>query len=299
MSTSIYLSNQSVSVVRGSVSKQTIKITDSCTAALPEGALINGVITDDRAIKEALDSLHRGGKLPERDIRLVIDSSNIFTKVETVPRLSHAQFLELTRNAFADAAGGRDDLLYDYAFLQEVPGGKQQVLCSAVESGMIQSYIALFESVGLALSSINIALCSVTKLIQHIKSLSEKSYILCVADGNVLSTMLFLAGKYRFSSRQRLLNQRGTPASSAEVLQSISSMVQFNSAQKTGFTIDTVYFCGLRKEEQGLYQEVMTEFHLSAAPLPLSREFILENSDPNAPYSISDYLFATGNLIEK
>ncbi len=299
MSTSIYLSSQDVTAVSGSIGKRGVEITGYATAPLPEGAMINGVITDERPLLSALVDLTKQGRLGGKDLRLVIDSSSILTRVETVPKLGRAQLLALTRNTFADSATGREDLLYDYAQLPDTADGRQQVLCSAVERQLVGSYVSLFGAAGLALSAIGIALDGVIQLLDILPQLHQKHYILCMVDGNVLITALFLAGSYRMSNRQRLLGARGTAACRAEMAQSVSSMVQFASAQKTGFSPDTVYFSGLRPEEQTVCGEINAALSLRAEPLPTTQAFSVQKTDPRKPYAVSDYLFATSGLGEK
>ncbi|MDF2567747.1 MAG: pilM, partial [Oscillospiraceae bacterium] len=85
MTTSVYLSNEEVTVVSGKALKKKVKICSFETVPMPEGAIINGKITDDDAVRSILTTLRQGKKIPKKNVRLVIDSSSVMDKIERVP----------------------------------------------------------------------------------------------------------------------------------------------------------------------------------------------------------------------
>lgn len=300
MLTSVYLSNEQVLVVNGKATKNKIKVKSFLTRALPEGTMINGVITNEAAAKAVLTQLRRERRLPKKDVRLVIDSGSVLLKLEKVPALGPKKLLEYTKNAFSEVAESHENLLYDYSVV--VPRNKGTrggtVLCSAVESQFIESYIELFSAAGIQLYSINIALNCVVKLAHYLNELAKKTYILCTIDGNIVISSLFLEGQYSFSNRSRLFSERGTEESATEIGRTISSLVQFNKSQKSGSEVTSVYLCGLYQGESALCHTITAELGIETSPLPHCAAVTYRKQKGKPGFELSSYLFATGNLLK-
>ncbi|MEG0272605.1 MAG: pilus assembly protein PilM [Hydrogenoanaerobacterium sp.] len=299
MLTSVFISNEKVTLVQGNTNKKNIKIKNYVSRALPTGSMLNGIITNDAAVKTVLTRLCQEKRLPKKDIRLVIDSGSVVTKLVQVPVLSQKKLMEFTVKTFSDVSESYEKLIYDYSVIKERnKEGGGTILCSAVETSLIESYIELFKSLGVQLFSINIATNCILKLSSYLNELSKQTYIITTLDGNTAVSLLFVNGQYSFTSRQRLMSMRGSEESITELGGVISSLIQFNQSQKTGAEITNVYICGLLSNESELCAGISSGLNVTVGSLQNPKSIVVK-SKLRSSFWLSDYLPAVGNLIIK
>ena len=178
----LFISSHAVQMIYGSCDKKDmIKVEAFHEYPLEEGAMINGVITDDSSILDILKELQENGL---KEARLVIDSGQILVKNIRVPQLSKKELLKVAKDELADIDGSYEDLIYDYSVLQssfeeeEKKGG--EILCCAVERKLLTSYIELFDATGIRLKSVDISINALHKLTQELADLNGKTYIVSV-----------------------------------------------------------------------------------------------------------------------
>ncbi len=299
MINAVYLSTEAVQIAIGQAKHGKIRLASFVNQPLPEGAMLNGVITDDNACQEVLKDLVANSSLPTKKVDLVIDSSSILMKKVAIPPLSHKKILQIIRNEFLEFGDAYDDLLYDYA-VQETKSQDHKggiILCSAVERWLIGSYIDLFAQCGVRLRSINLALAAQIRIASFFPELQDTTYILAVLEGNSIVSSLFADGKYLLTNRTRLLAEHGTPDSTKEITNTVSSLIQFNKAQKNGFDITHAYLCGLHQEEIYLCGDIAESLGIAVTPLPDFAALALP--DGGLDYHLANALYVTGNLLEK
>ena len=298
MDTAIYFSNDKLRLVTGTVKGGRIVIDRFATADLPEGALINGVITDEELLQNALSRLKSEYKL--KSARIVIDSSNILTKRCTVPFLGQKQLLNFTKEELKNSGGTYENLIFDYSVL-EVKNGEDKtgtILCCAAERRILERYQQLFTSVGIKLKSIDIVLNTMVKMVEQTPALQDKSYILSVVENEFMMSALFIHGVYVFANRSRLFAARGTDAFCSEILDKIGSMIQFNRSEQRTEEIESAYFYGLTEREISLCRQMAGSLSISIDEMPDCVAVSCPSDTANA-FSMSDYFFPIGGLIRK
>lgn len=294
----IYISSHNVQVIQGSCDKDDmIKIDDFEEYPLEEGAMINGVITDDQSIKDVFLKIRDRGT---KEARLVIDSGQILSKNVTVPILSKKELLQITKDELAGIEGNYEDLIYDYCVLQdsfeEQEGG--EILCCAVERKLLSSYMDIFQSAGIKIKSIGISLSALHKLTQELVDLDNKTYIVVNIDGSNVSSFLFENNHYTFSNRSRIFSERGTAAFITEMNSNISQMIQFNKSKHSAYNIEVAYFCGLADDEELLvFPTVKDSLQINAETFPDSKMVYITNKQRQ--FLLHDYIFAVGCMIRK
>jgi Tfp pilus assembly PilM family ATPase len=72
MATSVYLSNEEIIVISGKASKRSIKVKEFHSVTMPEGAIINGIITNEDIIKQTLFQMRKKRFLPKKNIHLIM-----------------------------------------------------------------------------------------------------------------------------------------------------------------------------------------------------------------------------------
>ena len=101
------------------------------------------------------------------------------------------------------------------------------IFCNAVSKELVASYIRVFKGLDISLKSINTSLNAQISLIKLNPFTAKENQIVVVLDSTSLTSVLYIDGKYSFSSRSRLLEARGTEGSRMELVRALSSLIQF------------------------------------------------------------------------
>ncbi|MEG2770462.1 MAG: hypothetical protein RR902_06545, partial [Oscillospiraceae bacterium] len=250
MDTAIYFASDSLQLVRGTYGKGGALISGCDTVKLDEGILINGVITDVDAMEQILWKLKNEGKIVG-NVRVVIDSSSILTKRCVVPILSPARLEIFTKEEFANVDSNYQNLIHDYTVLERKKPGEDSgsILCCAMERAMVEKYIQLFAHIGVKIKTVDIALNCFLKVLREIPALYNRTYIYSVIEGNMIVSALFVDDIYMFSSRSKVMSERGTEGFINDILSRLSTLIQFNKSQKLGKDVEVAYFAGLNAKE--------------------------------------------------
>ena len=86
--TSLYLCSRTVYAAVGSPTAKGARITAAAAAQLPEGCLINGVITNEADLAEALKAFFARHKLPTGRVALIVGGSQFVRRVISLPAMS-------------------------------------------------------------------------------------------------------------------------------------------------------------------------------------------------------------------
>lgn len=297
----IYISSQNIQVLSGSAdSNDMIRVDDFMSIPIEEGAMINGVITDDQSLKEHLEEIKSQHNINE--CNLVIDSGQILTKNAVVPIMNKKQLLQFVQDELASIDASSTDLVYDYSVLKAKIEGTNtgEILCCGVERRLIESYIELFESVGIKLNIVDVSINAVNKLTQELPELEDKTYIISILDGNNVSSFLFEKNKYVFSNHARLFSERGSDAFNIEMSGNISQLIQFNKAQHSEHAIEIAYFCNLQADEEQLVcGRIQDSLNIKAERFPSSMVFVVQDPAKKAMFALNEYIFPAGGMIRK
>lgn len=298
----IYISSHAVQVISGSCEKDDmIKVKNYGEYALEEGAMINGVITDEQPILETLQEIAESGV---KQARLVIDSGQILIKNMTVPILQKKDILKIVKDELANIENSPEDILYDYSVLQEnfedeeKKGG--EILCCGIEHKLLGTYIDLFANAGIKIKSIDISVNALHKLTQELSDFENKSYIVSVIDANNVSSYLYENNHYVFSNRTRLFSERGTNAFVSELSSNISQLIQFSKSKRSPYTIETAYFCGLNGSESKIVNETIhAGLAINSEVFPNSKIVYIDNDTKQFEFNLHEYVYSVGSLIRK
>ena len=146
MPISLCITNERLTAVCGAASLKQGNIQSFASASIVDGALLNGIITDERLVTIALDELR--SKLPKNSlqgVRIALRTSFIYAKRMAVPHLPRKKMLGWIEGAFSDV-GAREALYYDYMVLEQekMAEGQVALLCAA-QKAMIGSLAKYFE----------------------------------------------------------------------------------------------------------------------------------------------------------
>lgn len=290
MGTCVHLSGGHIRVICGSRNKKGVVIKKLVSAPMPENAMINGVITNDADIKEALKKLWKDHRLPLGKIGIVIDSGSVAHKILTVPITNSKNLCDIVKREFAEVEG--QDMLFDYTIQQTLlPEGGGQILAFGAERAFIGSYVDLFSGVrGAKIGRITSSLESAVSFMRSCPKKLGDTYITAVIDGNILSLMLFADNLYKFSNRSRLLAEEGTPEYADEIAYAISSIIQFNRSE-----ISDIFFFGINEDNRNDLRNVRTILdHHKISVFPYMNEMVSLKATPLTGGDLTEFMYCIG-----
>lgn len=304
MGTSVYLSNDNIQIVEGDFSKSQIVVHKIYNIRIPEGAMLNGVIISDYLFGEAIQSVWDKYHLPKSGIRLVVESTQFFTRVVTAPKQNDKKMIELVKKEFSEIEQ-QEKYLFDYRIMEEnKKTGLCQVICSVVDADFIKSYAEFFKEKQIGIESIDVALNAQLKVYEKIPQITEHTFITSILDGSNLINTLIVQGKFKYTSRSRIFSDSGTEDFGMEVARTISSIMQFHSAEKIEQPIESVFLGGFDEENYGHCASLIRELGLSAERP--EQEYGVRMPSNDAVYSdyslagdkamLLDYTYAIGGL---
>lgn len=290
LKTSVYISNESIHVIKGNYSGKKVTVKDILETKIQEGCIINGVITDTQAMKQSIESAH----IDAKSINLVIDGTNVITKVIEVPLLKDRdKLLTIIAESFQDIEN-RENMLADYMVLEEKnAAGGATVLATLVEKDFVAEYIELFESAGIKIESIDISLACMIRYIMNITQLCEDTFVYAVVDKHTVTFVLFVEGDYRFSRRIRLMDENDENAMFEELERTLLNLIQFNKSEKAAHDITDFYFSGFTKGSYDLYRRLTESIGVNVTASQTPDEVRFRGAE-----NINNYVYAIGNIID-
>ena len=284
--TSLYLCNSTVYAAVGSPTANGAKITAACQTELPEGCLINGIITNEAELTAALQGFFAANELPTQRVALAAGGSQFNHRVLTLPRMSEKKRAAVLTREFSTGGADVTAPLDDYMLLSTDKKTKADtVLATRVESAVIETYINLAAACGLKLAG-------QIKLVRATPELAGKSFVVLQFDGDSLIAGLYEKGQYKYSTRSRLFNPRGTEASGTEIGQKLSGLIQFQTAAKSEHPIKAVYFGGSTAADLAACTPACRALQLEVAAYPETENIKLPEG-----IRLADITLAAGNLI--
>lgn len=272
MITSVFLSNNTVFVACGAEGKKLPGRARSIIYRMPEGSLLNGMITNEQELTEQLRELWLRERLPKKNVRLVLESSHFSVKTLELPRLKKAELSGVIRREFAEMEQ-YEEKLYDHAVLHEMGDGRQEALAVMVNRSYIESWKNIFDSIGITLERITVSRESMTRYFASCRELRQGAYVLLLLDDMILTSVLWMDGRLISADRKRMFSEAGSEEFYTEIARSVSSIRQFYAGQKAKAKLEKVYLCGFRKEDTGRCQESLNSFELNMGVQPLQASY--------------------------
>lgn len=247
MVTSVYLSNNTVRVLEGAGGKSSISVGRICEMQLPEGCMINGVITNAAGLEAELKDFWAENKLSKKNVMLIIGSSQFTVKELELPKMSSRKLLDMLPREMADAER-KEAPLCDYMYLHKRDKkNSMHIIGAMVERNFLDDYVQLFKKLGIWLEGIQMVRTSMLSVFALLPELADKTCIVQTLDGNNLTSILLVKGSYRYSTRVRLFNEEGTPEFAREIARNVSTIIQFNSTNKESEPIKEFCIGGLKE----------------------------------------------------
>ena len=293
--TSLYLCSRTVYAAVGSPTARGARITAAASTQLPEGCLINGVITNEADLAEALKAFFADNKLPTGRVALIAGGSQFMHRIMELPAMSEKKRMAVLSHELSSSGAETTAPLDDYMLLsRDAKTRTDTVLATRVEQSVIAGYDALAKDAGFKLTCIDLGLAAPIKAVRTIPALQNGTFVVLQFDDDTISACLFVQGQYTYSTRSRLFNPRGTAESGTEIAQKLSGLIQFHIASKSEHQIDTVYFAGADAKDFTVCRPGCEALALKVEQFPDSPTVSLPKGT-----ALADVLYAAGNLIAR
>ena len=293
--TSLYLCSRTVYAAVGSPTARGARITAAASTQLPEGCLINGVITNEADLAEALTAFFADNKLPTGRVALIAGGSQFMHRIMELPAMSEKKRLAVLSHELSSSGAETTAPLDDYMLLsRDAKTRTDTVLATRVEQSVIAGYDALAKDAGFKLTCIDLGLAAPIKAVRTIPALQNGTFVVLQFDDDTISACLFVQGQYTYSTRSRLFNPRGTAESGTEIAQKLSGLIQFHIASKSEHQIDTVYFAGADAKDFTVCRPGCEALALKVEQFPDSPTVSLPKGT-----ALADVLYAASNLIAR
>ena len=205
--TSLYLCSRTVYAAVGTPTGSGARVVAAAQTELPEGCLINGVITNEADLTAALKEFFTANKLPMNHVALIAGGSQFMHRILTLPAMSEKKRMAVLSHELASGGAEVKAPLDDYMLLsRDAKTRVDTVLATRVEQSVIAGYDALAKAVGFKLYSIDLGLAAPIKAVRTIPDLQQKTFVLLQFDDDTISACLFVQGQYTYSTRSRLFN---------------------------------------------------------------------------------------------
>lgn len=249
MSVTVFLSNTNIQIAVGKGSAKGVKIKRFIASALPEGAVLNGVVMDEDALTKAIAECWKVNKLPKSNVTLILNSPQLRANIVEMPLLNEKKTSEYVKRESKDSENGRFTKAVTAWYLidKNSKAKNQRVVYETAEADFINKYSAIFAKTGVKLEDIHDGVSLAVRLLRP--SSHNKTVVYMVLDGNSLVTIFFSQGQYYYHSTRRMFQQPGTPEFAKEIFNSISEIRQFASAQRLEGQIEDIQFAGLGDQQ--------------------------------------------------
>lgn len=281
--TSVFLSNNTVFIAGGAEGKSLPRHAKSIIYRMPEGSLLNGMITNEQELTEQLRELWRERALPKDHVRLVLESSHFSVKTLAVPKMKEKEVCGVVLREFAEMEQ-YEEKLYDHAVFKEIEGGGQDILAVMVNRSYIEGWQKIFHDIGVELERITVSRETMTRYFASCGQLRQGAYVLILLDDMILTSVLWIDGRLVSADRKRVFSEVGSEEFYTEISRSVSSIRQYYISQKKSGKLSKLFLCGFKEQDVGRCQESLDRFELD-----------MQVESFKEPYA--DNVMAAGGLI--
>ena len=285
MITSVFLSNNIIQVAQGERSKNQRHVKKVYRWEMPEGCLLNGMITNEVTLREELEKMWDAYHLPATGVELVINSLAFSRRKLEFPTMEAKKLAAMIPMEYEELDVGELPV-YDYMPYEYNPRGKIKVLMTVrATASQIETWQSMFQNMEIALDSITISDATILKYLKEVESLKQGIHMVLGLDDNSLNMMLWVDGQQKYTETKRLFSEQGTAEFGVEVARRISELQQFYRSLKLDEPLISGYTYGFNEICLTVLRDSLQDAGMNNVDiLPLKEEY-------------ADELAAVGALI--
>ena len=264
MSTVIYISNKQIQVITAKGVGLSAKPEKSFILDSPEGSVINGIVMDPEAMVTFMKGFFTQTGISTKDVSLVVNSNKIAGKRIELPLMNDVRTLEFAKREFDDMERETEQVIC-YTTLPTEKGSKlKRIYAEAVERDFVQDYVELFREMGITLKGIYSGEGTLIKMIEKTAAKISRTFIVQIADANILTNILWVDGSFTYYSSQRCFSDPGTAEYYEECVRALSQLMQFMKANQIESPIECIYVGGMQNMDMNTYQILAASSRIEA-----------------------------------
>lgn len=166
------IGRSSIKIMQIDQSAKTSRVIGYGTASFDSGAINeHGVVTDPEAIiKTAHDLMTKDmvGSITTNRVAISLPNANSFSRVLTLPKMDEKDLKAAVSSEVDQSIPlPSEDLYYDYSVAQTLPDGMREVQVVATPKVIVDSYMGVFEALGLEIALIESNISAMTRVVIH------------------------------------------------------------------------------------------------------------------------------------
>lgn len=258
----VYLSNQQIEIIEGKRGKTAI-IKDRLSLTAPEGTIINGIVMDDERFIAFMKDVWVQQKFSVKNVVLIVNSSKFVGQTMEMPKMSDERTLEYIKRGFSNIDKD-EEKVYGFVRLNTTGNNRQQRLyAESISAEYIRDYCELFNAIGIKLKAIYSGESNLISLMNRTAAKKYDNFILMMADGMTLGTMLYTNAEYTYSNLVRCFHEQGTDDYAQDLIRSVSQIRQFLSANHIDASPDVLLLAGIQEKDMECYRKNMEIFGIN------------------------------------
>lgn len=212
------------------------------TASFDSGAITEGVITDHEAIAEAAHKLLTSGIVGHLDTKRVavsLPNEYSFSRVISLPSMDDDDLHEAVEAEVAQSIPiPNEDLYYDFEVARKLKDDSNEVQLIATRKAIVDSYIGLFDALGLEIALVESNILAMTRVVVHAEA-HDTSTVIVDVGSNACDISVYDGKAIRATST--------VDCSSEKITQSIADSLGVSLQQ--AHSIKTRYGLGVSKKQ--------------------------------------------------
>ncbi len=257
MATVVYLSNTQIEVLIGSGSAKGVSVKKAYSMDVPEGSVLNGVITDGPSLIDALKQFWSINRLPAKGVDLVVNSPQIMVRVPDVPLQPEGKTLSYLRREYLERE--EEQVLGFYRVSTDKKAKLSKVCTEIADVEFLNSYQQVFAEAGITLSGIFSGVGSAINLFKNTGFGKNENCVVLIRDGMTVTAIFFVKGEYYYSSTTRIFSNPGTVEYAGEIAKVINQIDQFSRSQKIEDPISTIHLAGMETSDEALCKHSISD----------------------------------------
>ncbi|MBO4336618.1 MAG: hypothetical protein J5842_00920, partial [Lachnospiraceae bacterium] len=246
-----------IEVLTGTASKKGVNVKKVYSMEVPEGSVLNGVITDGPSLVDAIKQFWGARHLPTKGIDLVVNSPQIKVRVPEIPLLSESKSLGYLKREYLERP--EEQVLGFYRLSDDKKTKLSKVCTEIADAEFLNSYLQVFSEAGVQLSNVFSGVGSAINMFRSTGFASNESCVVLIRDGMTVTAIFFVHGHYYYSTTTRIFSNPGTIEYAGEIAKVINQIDQFSRSQKLEDPIATIYLAGMEPGDESLCSRAISD----------------------------------------
>lgn len=291
MSTVVYFANKQVQVVTGTEGTKKVSLKNGCLAEAPEGSIINGMIMDTELFTDFIKTLWEKENLPKKDVIVVVNSNKFIGKKLEIPVLNDAKTIEYIEREYGDVRQ-EGESIYSYIPISSAKGKMRKFYVEGISADFLQDYLDIFSNAGIKVKALYSGESSIIGFAGVTLGEKYKTFALQVADGMMITTLLWVDGEFYYFNSTRCFHDKGTEDYAQDIARTVSQLTQFMQANQIESQLERIVLAGIEPANLSMYQDAIEQQGIS-----VPTELFETDAISTGSMSLQDYLFAISGLF--